>query len=658
MRSIRLKAIALILLVVCIAGLAPFSAATVAAQNQEISILFTNDLHSNFDPVRLTMPDGRVSERGGYARMKTAIDRVLGRHPDSFILDAGDFSMGTLFQTLFASEAAELRLMGRMGFDATVLANHEFDYGARGLTDMLNTAASVGERLPIVTLANIDWEKTLADPGLAPEAQALRAAMDRYGVVQNYTIIEKGGIRAAVFGIMGLQSISYAPESGLIFKNPIEAAKDVVAQIKADGRADIIICLSHGRLHADAGRSECENLAKAVPDIDIIVSGHSHVALEAPIIHGNTIVVSSGKYTHNLGHLTLTRDGGRFRVTGYELIPMSADLPKNPDIQEAIEGFREIVNSRYLAQFGFYFDQIIAYSPFDFTSIDDFAREQGEDTLGNLIADSYIWAVARAEGAGYIPVEVAVVPNGVIRASFTRGPITVSDVFNVSSLGIGPDQVPGYPLVSIYLTGRELKTVAEIDISVSTLMAPARLYMAGLSYTYNPNRLLLNRVTDVRLVRPDGSTEKLENNRLYRVIGGLYSTQMLSEVRAQSFGLLRVTPKDANGAPITRFEDHIVYDGGRELKEWVALANFVASFPEIAGHPQIPAYYNQLQGRKVEARSWSPIVLLKSPNHIFFLLLAVLLLVLTVVIGVPWFFVHRSRRKRRSASYIRRRKLR
>jgi hypothetical protein len=267
--------------------------------------------------------------------------------------------------------------------------------------------------------------------------------------------------------------------------------------------------------------------------------------------------------------------------------------------------------------------------------------------LGNLISDSYIYAVKKAEGGSYRHIDVAIVPNGVVRGSFSAGHITAADVFAVSSLGIGPDRIPGYPLVSVYLTGRELKTVAEIDISVSTLMSAARLYMSGLTYTYNPNRLILNRVTGVRLVSADGSLSQLENNKLYRVIGGLYSCQMLSEVESQSFGILKVTPKDANGDPITDFEDHIVYNGDMELKEWVALAQFLESFEPVDGIPVIPGYYNQLHGRKVEVDSRSPIELLKSPNHIFFLLLAVVLLALAIII-VPTVLIIRAVRRRKS----------
>jgi hypothetical protein len=239
------------------------------------------------------------------------------------------------------------------------------------------------------------------------------------------------------------------------------------------------------------------------------------------------------------------------------------------------------------------------------------------------------------------------VPSGVVRGSFTEGMVTVADAFNVSSLGIGPDMVPGYPLVNIYLTGKELKTVAEIDASVSMLMREARLYMSGLSYTYNPRRLLLNRVTKVQLMNSDGSLSELDNNKLYRVIGGLYSCQMLGAVEAQSFGLLKVLPKDKNGMPITDFEQHIIYNGNMELKEWAALANYLESFGQANGISKIPEYYNRLQGRKIEEKSVTPWALLKNPNKIFFILLCAVLFMLAVIIVPTCLIIRRIRRKKR-----------
>ncbi|MDR2715050.1 MAG: bifunctional metallophosphatase/5'-nucleotidase [Coriobacteriales bacterium] len=619
--------------------------ATAATPEQEVSLLFTHDMHSHFDPEN-TNENGSAVERGGFARLQTAINEVKRDFPDSFLFDAGDFSMGTPYQTVFSSAAAELRMMGQLGYDATTLGNHEYDYRTQGLTDMLGAALASGDTLPALTVANIDWETTLADADLRENAQALKTALDTYGNA-DYVVIERGGIKLAVFGLIGESAGSYAPLAGLYFKDIIETAQTVVAQIKAEANPDIIVCLSHSGTYEDPKKSEDEHLAKAVPDIDVIISGHTHVTLEQPITIGNTFIVSGGAYTQNLGHLTLKRDGERYKLANYQLIPIRENLPKDAETEKVLGAYRTLVNEQYLALFGYEFDQVLAYSPYDFTPIEEFGLAQGEDTLGNLIADSYRDAVKQAEGAAYREVDVTVVPNGVIRGSFSKGPITVADAYNASSLGIGPDGVPGYPLVSIYLTGEELKTMAEVDISVSTMMIEARLYVSGLSYTYNPSRLILNRVTDVQLMDLNGTLTELDNNKLYRVIGGLYSCQMLGEVESRSFGLLKVNPKDREGNAIVDFEQHIVRANGQELKEWVALANYLASFEAVYGTPQIPDYYNQLHQRKIENNSMSPIELLKNPNKIFFIVLAVVLVLLALVVLVVLLVARRVRRARR-----------
>ena len=95
-----------------------------ADENKEVTVLFTHDLHSHFLPSK----DEDGGEFGGYARLMTAINEQKEKYPDAILVDGGDFSMGSLFQTCFATDALELRLMGQMGFDATTLGNHEFDY--------------------------------------------------------------------------------------------------------------------------------------------------------------------------------------------------------------------------------------------------------------------------------------------------------------------------------------------------------------------------------------------------------------------------------------------------------------------------------------------------------------------------------------------------
>ncbi|MDR2036046.1 MAG: 5'-nucleotidase C-terminal domain-containing protein, partial [Coriobacteriales bacterium] len=331
------------------------------------------------------------------------------------------------------------------------------------------------------------------------------------------------------------------------------------------------------------------------------------------------------------------------------LLPVDERLTKNAKVEAALQEFRDVINEKYLSRFDCSFDEVLAEAPFGFTPIDTFGNEQGEEPLGNLISDAFIAAVKEAEGVNYRNVDVAIVPYGTIRASLAKGPVTVADAYNVSSLGIGPDKVPGYPLVSLYLTGAELKTAAEVDISISTLMIDARLYMSGLTYTYNPNRLILNRVTSVQLVSPEGRISDLDDAKLYRVVGGLYSCQMLGEVEAQSYGLLSITPKDVSGKPIGNFEQHIIYSDEVELKEWVALANYLASFDAVDGTPRIPEYYSQLHDRKVLDDSNSLVDILKNPNKIAFIVLGVIVVVLAILIVPTVLIIRRVRRRSKRA---------
>lgn len=609
----------------------------------KISIIFSSDMHSHMDSEKVVI-DGKTTERGGMGRTSETIKSIKENYPDSILLDAGDFAMGTAYQTIFSTEASELRMMGKMDYVATTFGNHEFDYGSKGLADMLNAAMASGDETPAILCANLDWETSLEQAEEPEKTQALKDAWENFGI-KDYMMIEKDGVNVAVFGIMGVEAASFAPLSGVYFSDPVEAAKRVVADIKANEDADAIVCLSHSGLWDDPEESEDEILAAEVPEINLIISGHTHTTLQEAIMVGDTAIVACGEYNYNLGHVLLAeQEDGTYAMDGYQLIPMDASVEQDPEILSELERFREMANERYFKEFGFEIDQVIAKNNVNFTPFENFSREQGEDTLGNIIADSYIYAVAEAEGEGSDPVDVAVVPSGVIRSSFFTGNVTVADAFNVSSLGQGPDGISGYPLVSVYLTGKELKDAAEVDISVSNIMSVARLYMSGLSYDYNTNRMFLNRATDVRLDKGNGEYEELKDDQLYRVVADLYSAEMLGIVKDESFGLLSIAPKDAEGNFITDFENSIIYDAkGNELKAWYALASYIDSFEG----DEVPEYYASLQNRKNDVTSLNPIELVKQPNKVGYILMAVVAVLILAVIGIVA-LVRKVRRKRKN----------
>ena len=120
-------------------------------------------------------------------------------NPNGLILDAGDFSMGTLIQTVYEEEAAELRMLGDLGCDVTTLGNHEYDYRSAGLASMFKTAVNSGDRLPSMVLCNVDWE-SMNKKGITKETQQIKDAFDYYGV-KDYVVVKKGDVKTAVFGV-------------------------------------------------------------------------------------------------------------------------------------------------------------------------------------------------------------------------------------------------------------------------------------------------------------------------------------------------------------------------------------------------------------------------------------------------------------------------
>ncbi len=617
-------AVSALLFVMCLMGL---FAASAEGEVRETTVLFTHDLHSHFLPQETA--DGGQS--GGYARLMTLLERERQAHPDALTLDGGDFSIGSLIQTLYTTQAAELRTMGAMGYDATTAGNHEFDHGGAGFAQMLNAAVSSGEKLPALVMANY---KPSTDN---PDRLDIQRSMAAYGV-EDYMLLERGGVTYGIFGLMGLDSDDCAPTSGFTLEDPERAARRCVAALEEQG-AEFIICLSHSGTNENEKKSEDQQLAREVEGIDLIISGHTHTTLAEPIVEGDTYIVSAGPYCENLGSITLRWDGtGEKELVDYRLTPVDETVPENQQIALLVEDWKRQVGGTYLARYGLGYDEPLTTAGFDLPTPDSGVQEG--NALGELVADSYLWAV---ENLADVTQEttVTVTADGVLRAPLHAGEITASMAFDVLSMGVGTDGTSGYPLVSCYLTGKELKAVAELDASVTPIMPAAQLYMAGMNYSFNTHRMFFNRVTEARFF--NGAVDsQIENDKLYRVVSGMYSAQMLGTVKEKSLGLLSIVPKDEAGQPITDFSTRVLRDkNGNELKEWYALAAYLQSF----GTDGLPDTYAHSDGRKDVSHSLNPIELLKNSNWITL----VTLLVLAVVIALAVFLVRRliSRRQRR-----------
>ena len=643
--------LALLLAVLCVLSVGAVAEGCTQETNVT-TILFTHDLHSHFLP-QSTAEGG---ESGGYARLKTVIDGERAMNPDALLVDGGDFSIGSLIQTLYTTQAAELRTMGAMGYDAVTIGNHEFDHKGVGFAEMLNSAKAAQQAAvelllvdarpledmdayrerfgPVTPVLPTLLEANYAPADDNPDRAFIRSAMENYGVTDCMTL-ERGGVTYGLFGLMGVDSDECAPTSGFTRTDAAKAAKRCVETLKGEG-AEIIVCLSHSGTGDSLASSEDEELAKAVDGIDVIVSGHTHSTLAEPLVVNDTYIVSSGPYCQNLGSLTFSwDDGGEKRLLDYRLIPIDETVAENPEIAGLVEQWKDMVGEVYLARYGLTYDEVLTHSDYDLNTPASAVQEN--NGLGTLVSDAFLWA-DRTLNAAYAdsPHTVSVTADGVLRANLPAGNLTAAMAFDVLSMGVGEDGTSGFPLVAVYLTGKELKAAMEVDASVTPIMPAAQLYMSGAKYAFNTKRMFFNRVYDAALTdvtfdeSGTGNAYEIDDNALYRVVTGMYSAQMLGTVKSKSMGLLSLEPKQANGTPVTDFADCILYDAnGNELKEWYALAAYLEQFGED-GLPD--RYADPANGCKQVSDSFAPGQLLAGWNGITWVVLGIVLLILALIL--------------------------
>ena len=425
------------------------------------TILHTNDLHSNLigmapatDYTPFTLNDDKT--RGGFARLATLIAKRkaarAGQGP-VLVLDAGDYSMGTAFAAAIRETGGELQLLARMGCDATTFGNHDFDLGPDGTAQAIAVAAKAGH-VPAVVASNTDF--TGSDPTLAGLQQ-----LAKEGVVRRTFVIERGGIRFGIFGLLGKEAQFYTGGAGAVkFADPIETAREMVKLLRETEKVDVIIALSHGGMEKGKdGRftdGEDVQLPMAVPGIDVVIGSHSHTELrEAIIVNGRTPVVQTGKYGENLGELVITLDGDKLTVESYQLLPVDDTIAGDQAIADEIAKFKKTVTEVAFASRGYSIDQPLAVAPRDIPNT--FTDIAAGTILANLCTDAFRNATK---------ADLGFTANGMMRSGFIRGNSgvqTVYDVFAVAPLGAGVvDTTAGSTLVTGYFTGQELKNIAGV----------------------------------------------------------------------------------------------------------------------------------------------------------------------------------------------------
>jgi 5'-nucleotidase/UDP-sugar diphosphatase len=597
------------------------------------TILHTNDMHSNFigmgpasDYTPLTQNDDKTT--GGYARIAAVIaTRKKARESQGpvLILDAGDFSMGTAFAAASREIGGEVQVMSRMGYDATTFGNHEFDLGPDGLGKAIGVASKAG-RIPIVLSVNTDFAAN--DPTLDGLRQLSKA-----GLIRPYLVIERGGLRFGLFGVLGKEAQYYTGGAGAVkFLDFVESTKAVVKVLRETEKVDVVIALSHGGVaKGKDGRystGDDISLAEAVPGIDVVIGGHSHTALqEAIIVNGRTPVVQTGKESHNLGELVLTIDGGKTTVDAYRLHPIDDSIAGDRAINDEINKLKKGVSAAVFASRGYSVDQPLAMTPRDLPNT--FTDIAAGTILANLVTDAFRKATH---------ADIGFTVNGMMRAPILRGKtgvVTVYDVFAVAPLGAGVvDKTAGSALVTGYFTGRELKNILEFFL-VDNPAHPGEMFprTSGMRCRYDLSRPKFDVVTAIELGDLDTGYKAIDitgkDERLYSLTCSLYVGIILVAIPKYTKGKLPLVAKNKGGqqlksrvealeaplensgyllAPPGKVDEGSVATGGgtggvREIKEWQAIMDYLRDLPvtKKGELPVIPVDERAAEVRAIKA---------------------------------------------------------
>lgn len=264
---------------------------------KKITILHTNDTHSNIDPFPANHP--KFPGMGGVAKRAALIEKIRKEEENVVLLDSGDIFQGTPYFNTFRGEL-EMKLMSYMAYDAATMGNHDFDIGLNGFLNAKQYA-----EFPFLC-SNYDFDKTI----LA-------------GKIQKNCIINRGGIRIGIFGIgIALEGlISEENCVNVVHLDPIKTANEQADELKKAG-CDLIICLSHlGYVYQDNQISD-KVLAEKTKNIHLILGGHTHTFLTEPTIINNSekqpvMINQTGWGGINLGRIDIDIEN---RLLGSKLI--------------------------------------------------------------------------------------------------------------------------------------------------------------------------------------------------------------------------------------------------------------------------------------------------------------------------------------------------
>ncbi|XP_055945372.1 protein 5NUC-like [Argiope bruennichi] len=481
-----------------------------------LTLLHTNDVHSHF--IEFNTHGGRCVDKlkeekkcfGGFARQVTKAKEIRASRDNVLYLNGGDFYQGTVWYTLHRWQIVA-ELVNTLGIDAMSLGNHEFDDGLKGLFPFLRNLK------PKVVVCNINASKV-------PEFAEL---------VHPSTIIEVGGERIGVIGYLTPETKYLSSADDLEFEDEVECIKREARRLSTEEGLTKIMAVGHSGFAVD------QNIAREVPEVDIVVGGHTNTFLytgSSPSIEepqgpypvvieredgSRALVVQDFAFGKYMGFLEVVFDD-EGKVTSWQGNPILLDssVPEEPEILEILQPYGEEVKRRVRQKVGQ--TNVLLKG-------DRLTCRMKECNLGNFLADAALdYFIEQPTEKGWNFVAVSLWNAGGIRSSIdermNEGNVTFEDIISVAPFGNTMDVVA--------LKGKILKEVLENSVREYDLEAidpPGNfLQVSGLRVTYNVSRPVGSRLVEALVRCADCRVPKFEpidDEKVYWVVMSTYMTK-------------------------------------------------------------------------------------------------------------------------------------
>jgi len=413
-----------------------------AAPATMITILHTNDIHGHITPWRGWEGELAGKTIGGMDHLATAIKQVRAEQPNVLLLDAGDAIGDTMIADL-TKGAAVIELMNALGYDAMTIGNHEPDFTAERLRELMQEA-----RFPVLA-ANIREKKS-----------------GRL-FTKPYLIKEIAGVKVGILGLAYPNTSLTTAEKNvadLDFRDIPEVARELVPQMRRDG-AEIVIALTHYGLGADL------KLAKIVPGIDLIVGGQSHNRVTEAHRVGETLVVQAGAHCSDLGRVDLTIANGRITTAESKLILLDhGRIASDPEIAKRI--------AKISAPFEKQLNEPIAEATAPIVRAQTIAGREPRKRDQESPADSLFADIIREQTGS----DLALLPGVGYGIAIPAGRFTAADLRNL---------IPHHgKIVTMKLTGAEVRQILEQAIENAYTDDPEKkvggmVQVSGIRFRYD-----------------------------------------------------------------------------------------------------------------------------------------------------------------------------